>query len=101
MSQNHHGGVEEMAAPFVRPSARAKLFVHGGSQAVRLPKAFRFEGTEVAVSREGDRVILEPAPVERPRTPAEWAAFWAEIDALTGGDFPDREQPPMQERDWT
>ena len=36
----------------------AKLFSHGGSQAVRLPKEFRFEGTEVHVRRVGDEVVL-------------------------------------------
>ena len=42
--------------------ARAKLFQNGGSQAVRLPKAFRFPARrEVLVRREGRRVILEPA----------------------------------------
>lgn len=40
---------------------RAKLFKSGGSQAVRLPKEYRFEGDEeVSIRREGDRVILEP-----------------------------------------
>ncbi len=39
---------------------RAKLFWNGRSQAVRLPKAFRFEGDEVAIRQEGDAVILEP-----------------------------------------
>ena len=39
---------------------RARLFMNGGSQAVRLPKEFRFEGAEVVVRREGKRVILEP-----------------------------------------
>lgn len=38
----------------------AKLFWSGRSQAVRLPKEFRFEGREVRIRREGDRVILEP-----------------------------------------
>ena len=39
----------------------AKLFLNGRSQAVRLPKAFRFEGlTEVQIERDGDRVILSP-----------------------------------------
>jgi antitoxin VapB len=38
--------------------AKAKLFVHGGSQAVRLPKEFRFQGTEVFVRRQGDDVVL-------------------------------------------
>ena len=41
-------------------SSTAKLFMHGRSQAVRLPKEFRFEGTEVRVSKVGDKVILEP-----------------------------------------
>ena len=38
--------------------ARAKLFLHGRSQAVRLPKEFRFEGTEVYVRRVGADVVL-------------------------------------------
>jgi len=38
----------------------AKLFKNGRSQAVRLPKAFRFKGTEVKIRKEGERVILEP-----------------------------------------
>ena len=40
--------------------ATAKLFMHGRSQAVRLPKDFRFAGKEVRVSKVGDKVILEP-----------------------------------------
>ncbi|MFZ4483626.1 MAG: antitoxin [Chthoniobacterales bacterium] len=39
---------------------RAKIFQHGGSQAVRLPKAFRFVGTEVAVLRSGSSIMLAP-----------------------------------------
>jgi antitoxin VapB len=39
---------------------RARLFMNGRSQAVRLPRAFRFQGTEVSVRREGEAVILEP-----------------------------------------
>jgi antitoxin VapB len=39
----------------------AKIFVNGSSQAVRLPKAFRFEGVdEVSIERKGDAVILRP-----------------------------------------
>ena len=38
--------------------ARAKLFAHGRSQAVRLPKEFRLEGTEVFVRRVGADVVL-------------------------------------------
>ena len=39
---------------------KAKIFWSGRSQAVRLPKAFRFDGAEVMIRREGDAVILEP-----------------------------------------
>ena len=39
---------------------KAKLFQHGGSQAVRLPKAFRLPGAEVKVSRTPRGVLLEP-----------------------------------------
>jgi antitoxin VapB len=38
----------------------AKIFKSGRSQAVRLPKEFRFEGTEVRIRRHGSAVILEP-----------------------------------------
>ena len=40
----------------------AKLFLHGRSQAVRLPKEFRFAGTEVYVRRQGDDVVLSSRP---------------------------------------
>jgi antitoxin VapB len=71
----------------------AKLFKSGRSQAVRLPKEFRFEGKEVRVSRHGNGVLLEPVAEE------SWASVFAKIDAL-GVDFPEREeQPPYPERD--
>ena len=38
----------------------AKVFANGRSQAVRLPKAFRFSGKEVSVRRDGEAVVLEP-----------------------------------------
>ena len=65
---------------------RAKLFMHGGSQAVRLPKEFRFEGKEVTVRKSGDQVILEPIETN-------WAAFWAEIDRLRGDEELRLERP--------
>ena len=42
------------------PPDRAKLFWNGRSQAVRLPKDYRFEGDEVSIRRDGEAVILEP-----------------------------------------
>ena len=73
----------------------AKLFTHGRSQAVRLPKQFRLPGKEVRVSRVGHRVILEPIA----RSPADVAAVFAEIDRLLAGEpFPDvrpADDPPV------
>jgi antitoxin VapB len=40
----------------------AKIFQNGQSQAVRLPKEFRFDTDEVFISKEGDKVILFPKP---------------------------------------
>jgi antitoxin VapB len=68
--------------------ARAKLFTHGGSQAVRLPKDFRMPGTEVLVRREGNAVILEPVATED-----AWRDMWARIDAI-GVGFPDPPDDP-------
>lgn len=60
--------------------ATAKLFRNGRSQAVRLPREFRFEGTEVSVRREGDAVILEPL---RPRA---WPdGYWRRWGKATMG----------------
>ena len=67
----------------VEKSPTAKLFMHGRSQAVRLPKEFRFEGKEVRVSRVGDKVILEP--MEAP--PIDVNALWAKLDAMGARDF--------------
>ena len=39
----------------------AKLFYNGNSQAVRLPKEYRFEGTEVGIKKVGGMVLLFPA----------------------------------------
>ena len=44
---------------------RAKLFQTGRSQAVRLPKEFRFAGTEVSIRRSGNAVVLEPVVSDR------------------------------------
>ena len=68
-------------------SATAKLFMHGRSQAVRLPEEFRLPGKEVRVSRDGNKVVLEPIG----RTREEIEAIWEKIDALREGEdlFPE------------
>ena len=56
----------------------AKLFKNGRSQAVRLPKEFRFEGDEVSIRRVDGGVLLEP--VKRKRTREEIDAWFAKLD---------------------
>jgi antitoxin VapB len=65
----------------------ARLFWNGRSQAVRLPKEFRFEGDRVRVSRMGAGVLLEPMPETKKETVEEW---FARMDAM-GADplFPE------------
>jgi len=72
--------------------ATAKVFWSGRSQAVRLPKEFRFEGSEVRVRRHGNAVILEPI-----------ADDWSWLDRWAGQldeDFIQavNEKPAEQER---
>ncbi|MEP0201366.1 MAG: type II toxin-antitoxin system VapB family antitoxin [Halioglobus sp.] len=72
---------------------KAKLFQTGRSQAVRLPKAYRMQGKEVTIRREGNKVILEPISTS-------WESLVAALD-----EFPEdfmregRQQPKMQERE--
>jgi antitoxin VapB len=70
----------------------AKLFKHGRSQAVRLPKDFRMPGTEVRVRRIGRGVLLEPIDV-----PYDVKAWFAKIDEYLDEPFmiEGRQQPPM------
>ena len=88
-----------MTKPAGKPPT-AKLFMHGRSQAVRLPKEFRFEGTEVRVSRIGDRVILEA--IQKP--PFNVKAWRERLRAIGSADFlleGRPEQPPMPSDDIT
>ncbi|TDR94568.1 antitoxin [Enterovirga rhinocerotis] len=75
----------------------AKVFWTGRSQAVRLPKEFRFDGDVVLIRKEGSRVILEPV-----------AKDWAWLDAIQGPldedfvrateeDLPQQERPELDD----
>ena len=74
------------------PADVAKIFKNGRSQAVRLPKEYRFDTDEVFVCREGNRIILSPKPS------VTWESFFASGPC---GDFElDRsDNVPPQERE--
>jgi antitoxin VapB len=76
---------------------RAKVFWSGRSQAVRLPKDFRFPGKEVRIRRHSNAVILEPV-----------AEDWAWLDSIVGrldedfveavGEHPGEQKRPALEK---
>ena len=70
--------------------ARTKLFTHGGSQAVRIPKDLRLPEGEVTIRRHGQGVLIEPAAIDL----EEW---FRRLDEAFGPDFmaEGRQQPPM------
>ncbi len=71
----------------------AKLFSHGGSQALRLPREFRFPGTEVHIRRVGQDVILSPKPAPSVDT------LIAALELFEPGVRLEREQPKFDARD--
>jgi antitoxin VapB len=68
----------------------AKIFMHGRSQAVRLPLAFRLPGDRVRVRRVASGILLEPMVTD---IDAWFAALdrFADVPFMKGG----RQQPPM------
>ncbi len=70
----------------------AKLFRSGRSHAVRLPKEYRFEGSEVRIRRHGNAVILEPIPTG-------WA-WLTKIQGPVDADFESAaaQELPLQDR---
>lgn len=72
-------------------STPTKLFMSGRSQAVRLPKALRFEGTEVVAKRFGNGVLLLPAE-------APWQLMQEGLDEFEPGFTLEREEPEQQHR---
>ncbi len=69
----------------------ARIFQSGRSQAVRLPKKFRFSGSEVGVRHFGNGVLL--LPVDEP-----WAMLEAALAAFEPGFSMTREQPEQPAR---
>jgi antitoxin VapB len=68
----------------------AKIFKHGRSQAVRLPREFRLPGDRVRVRRHGDGLLLEPVA-------SDVKQWFADLDRFTSIPFMEdgREQPPL------
>ena len=74
-------------------SRTAKLFVSGGSQAVRLPADYRFAGKEVFISKDRERIILSPKP-------DSWADYLAHGPRATADFMEGVEDLGPQEREF-
>ena len=70
---------------------RARIFMNGRSQAVRLPKEFRFDGDEVFIRKSGDTVILSA-------TKPDWDVFFDEASAFDKDFLAERADTPPQNR---
>lgn len=72
---------------------KAKIFMNGGSQAVRLPKGYRFEGDEVIIRKVGSAVMLMPAN-------DRWESMMKGLNGLTEDFLKDPiEELPLEERE--
>lgn len=70
----------------------AKLFKNGQSQAIRLPKEFRFEEDYVYIKKAGNIVILIPAK-------NSWDSLFNSLDKFSDDFMADRKQPAIQKRE--
>lgn len=70
----------------------AKLFKNGDSQAVRLPKEFRFAGNEVLIKHVGSAVVLLPKS-------KAWDTLLSSLNLFSNDFMNDREQPGQQARE--
>ena len=70
----------------------AKVFENGRSQAVRLPKEYRFDESEVAISKVGDIVLLMPKD-------KSWNGLLASLDMFTEDFMADRDPLVNEERE--
>jgi antitoxin VapB len=70
----------------------AKLFKNGRSQAVRLPKEFRFDGDQVYIKKMGFGTVLLPYP-------GSWQAWFEKLTLFSDDFMEERQQPSQQERE--
>ena len=69
----------------------AKIFQNGRSQAIRLPKEFRFDGKEVFIEKVGEKIILSPKP-------SSWNDFFLSGEKADPDFMEDRKDIDLKER---
>lgn len=69
----------------------AKLFANGSSQAIRLPKAYRFKGTEVYINKINDVIVVFPKN-------KKWDAFTENLHRFSDDFMQERDQLKLEKR---
>jgi len=69
----------------------AKLFINGRSQAVRLPKEYRFSGNEVYINKIDDAIILYPKK-------SAWNLFQKSLERFSDDFLNERNQPLTKDK---
>jgi antitoxin VapB len=87
----HINDIYQIKSPLGADMDTAKIFQTGRSQAVRLPKEYRFNAKEVVIKRVGAGVLL--MPMEKP-----WQMIEAALNTFESGFKIDRQQPDHQTR---
>ncbi len=77
-----------MPAEEPAPERRVKLFRNGRNQAVRIPRELELPGDDAIIRKEGDRIIIEPAP------PRSLLMVLSTLEALEE-DFPPIDEPQL------
>ncbi|VAW60699.1 hypothetical protein MNBD_GAMMA11-1843 [hydrothermal vent metagenome] len=76
-----------------KPKAKiARLFQNGGSQAVRLPKEYRFESDRVEIIREGEKLIITPINARK-----SWAEYFKTAPSVDDDFLMDIDDMPPAE----
>ncbi|MBR0641238.1 antitoxin [Plastoroseomonas hellenica] len=83
-----------MTAP-THQSRHVRLFRNNRNQAVRIPVEFELPGDEAIITRDGDRLIIEP--LRKKMTLTDLLAAWQKQPPLgPDDDFPDIDDPPLE-----
>jgi antitoxin VapB len=76
-------------APMALEERHVKLFRNGTNQAVRIPREFELPGSDAVMRKEGERLIIEPAPR---KSLLALLATWEPIKE----EFPEIDDPPPE-----
>jgi len=82
-------------------TAKARPFMSGRSQAIRLPAKLRIEACEVVIEQIGNSLWVQPQAEPAANMGAWLKSFYDSTDPLPADFLAERQDVPARERDWT